>query len=289
MSGVRNIMPKMTYALQEGVLKHVSTVAKGLKCDCICPSCKSRLITRKGEKKQAHFAHYQVDECAGGYETSLHLLAKQVLEKERYFSVPELSMPNENYKSGLISKERVIQLDEVVLETSYDGIVPDLFIKAKGRRLLVEIYVTHKVDKLKQEKVRSKGISMIEIDLSKVKREITYDQLRDILINETDNKTWIHNEAKEKCRRALEKVARRYRLKTHGLAPHVMGCPLKIRKWKDEVYANLIQDCFYCKYLFERHDYEEFEGDNHEPYILCTGESRIGDYKEYMQCKNNHR
>ena len=62
-----------------------------------------------------------------------------------------------------------------------------------------------------------------------------------------------------------------------------MECPINKRRWKGTSYANLIHDCFYCKYLFERHDYEEFEGDGHEPYILCTGESRIGDYDQFKR------
>ena len=278
-------MSKMTYALQAGVLKHISTVPNGLACDCICPACKSRLVARKGQKKQAHFAHYKIYECIGGYETSLHLLAKEVLEKEQCFSIPELSMPNENYESGLISKERVIQTEEVVIEPSYDGIVPDLFIKAKGRTLLIEIYVTHKVDEVKGNKVRNKKSSMIEIDLSKINREITYMELKDILINNSTNKVWVYNNVKEHCREDLRRIAKQYIVKTHGLASHTMGCPLNKRIWNGRGYANLIDDCFYCKYLFERHDYEEFEGDNHTPFVLCTGEVKVGDFKEYRQYK----
>lgn len=285
-------MPKMTYALQNGMLKHVSEVENGLKCQCICPSCKARLIARQGTRQKAHFAHYNSEECNTGYETSIHLLAKEILLSEKCIRLPEIKMPCSNYNSGLIREGRLIELDEVALENRISSIIPDVLAKHRGEMLIIEIFVTHKVDAEKQEVIQKQGISALEIDLSKIHTEITYDELKDILINQSNNRRWIFSKVQERCREILSSIALSYIVEKHGLAVHVMGCPINKRRWKETSYANLIDDCFYCKYLFERHDYEEFEGDDHEPYILCTGKSRIGDYdqfKRYIQKLNKSR
>lgn len=275
------IMPKMTYALQDGILKHVSEVASGLACKCICPSCQSKLIARKGRKKVGHFAHYNKEECSTGYETTIHLLAKDILINEKVLKLPKLEMPFENYSSGLIANAQLITLDKVILEKRLDSIIPDVVIESKGQQLIIEIFVTHKINDQKRLIIQKLGISTLEIDLSKIHTEITYEELRHILINNIDNKGWVYNKAQERCRKNLRKLSLRYKVESHGLATHIMGCPINKRRWKEISYANLIDDCFHCKYLFERHDYEEFEGDDHEPYVLCTGECGVSNYVQY--------
>ena len=83
-------MPKMTYALKEGQLTHVSDVESGLTCGCVCPSCGGKLEAKKGAKQAYHFAHYNAEECRTGYETSLHLLVKDVLSQCKTFLIPPL-------------------------------------------------------------------------------------------------------------------------------------------------------------------------------------------------------
>jgi hypothetical protein len=282
-------MPKITYALQHGVLKHISGVKRGLECNCICPACHSALIARKGKKMREHFAHYNSEECSIGYETSIHMLAKEVLSKEKCLSIPQLDMPCETYESGLIADQMQIRLDEVLLEKSIGDITPDIIVKAKGQSLLIEIYVTHKIDETKYLKIRELGISTLEIDLSKIHNEITYKELETILLSNNANKKWIYNKVQEQCREDLRLLSYKYKVEKHGLAVHVMGCPIHIRNWRGKAYANLIDDCFYCKYLFEIHDFEGFEGDNHIPFILCTGKSGVGKYAQYKEYKRVHR
>jgi len=277
-------MLKMTYALQNGVLKHISEVENGLKCQCICPSCKSRLVARQGKRKKAHFAHYNSEECNAGYETSIHLLAKEILLNEKRIRVPKVEMPcNGNDNRGLISEPKDIELEKVALEERLGSIIPDVLVESRGKKLIVEIFVTHKVDEEKQLTVQQMGISALEIDLSRIHTEITYDELRDILLNQIDNKKWIFNNAQEKCREDLRKIALRYMVKGDGSAMQVRGCPINQHRWNGKSYAYLIDECFYCKYLFEVHNCEEFEGDDHQSYILCTGKSRVGDYDQYKR------
>ena len=39
---------KMTYALKDGVITHISKVESGLACGCVCPACGEKLIAKKG-------------------------------------------------------------------------------------------------------------------------------------------------------------------------------------------------------------------------------------------------
>ncbi|MEC8880010.1 MAG: competence protein CoiA family protein [Pseudomonadota bacterium] len=43
--------------VNDDYLVDVSHVERGRRCRCICPSCKTPLIARQGDKKTWHFAH----------------------------------------------------------------------------------------------------------------------------------------------------------------------------------------------------------------------------------------
>lgn len=68
----------LTYAFDSsGNFVHIDKVAKGLACDCYCPSCKEKLVAKNGGMKRIHhFAHASGVDCERGYETMLHQLAK---------------------------------------------------------------------------------------------------------------------------------------------------------------------------------------------------------------------
>lgn len=81
-----------------------------------------------------------------------------------------------------------VKFDEVKLEYKMDGIIPDVLIYVNGRPLLIEITVTHHTDKPKISKIKEFGISCIEIDLSGINRNITPEELKDIIIHQIDLK-----------------------------------------------------------------------------------------------------
>ena len=75
---------KLPFGLKNGQIVEINEVEKGLACNCICPSCGSPLIARKGQKKIHHFAHYKAD-CKAALETAIHLAAKKYyLKKKEY-------------------------------------------------------------------------------------------------------------------------------------------------------------------------------------------------------------
>ncbi len=80
----------LSYGLMaDGRLAHVAEVRRGLACGCRCPACGSALVARRGEVRVPHFAYHAARECAGAWETTLHLLAREVLLGARRVLLPE--------------------------------------------------------------------------------------------------------------------------------------------------------------------------------------------------------
>lgn len=76
----------LTYALNhEGTLIHIDSVPNGNECDCICPACKKPLQAKNaGQIRKHHFAHQSGVDCPTAVETTLHLLAKEKIQKAFY-------------------------------------------------------------------------------------------------------------------------------------------------------------------------------------------------------------
>ena len=89
-----------------------------------------------------------------------------------YVEFPQSGKPKE-----LISMEREISIDDVELEKRFDDIIPDTVVYSGDKYFFIEIYVTHHIDDEKLKKLKEKNISTIEIDLSKIKRDISVEEL----------------------------------------------------------------------------------------------------------------
>lgn len=277
-------------ALKDNQLIDIESVPSGLRCGCVCPYCHEKLIAKKGKKRQHHFAHYSGDSCQYGYQTSLHLMAKEIISELKTFSIPKVYL-NALNKNEKISDSMNIQIQEVYLEHKIDDIIPDIILKtSNGQSLLVEIYVTHSIDQQKLEKIKKLNISTIQIDLSKIDRLITKEELIGFLNSDNSNKQWIYNSCVEKYYKYFLNLAQKYKIVVHGFASHIMNCPLHKRIWHGRYYANLLDDCFECEYLLEyTNNYNNFEEHKEkltEDYILCLGHvhiSSIQDLKKYYK------
>lgn len=210
---------KLQYGLKENKILHISQISsenRGEKCGCICPLCKQKLQARLGTGKRApHYAH-SVKECDIDYasETALHMLAKEILAEHRYIKLPshEITTYEEDifidYSLGfegrdeqsepyLCLKETNFTFDHAQLEKRMENIIPDVLIWREGfedRKLIIEIAVTHFIDKEKEEKIKQMKAPCIEIDLSQYHLEIfDRDILKQKLLDEVENKKWIYN------------------------------------------------------------------------------------------------
>lgn len=206
-----------------GEIVHISSVERGLKCGCRCPGCHRPLVAKtRAEKQVAHFAHAG-PACGGGPETALHKLAKQIIAVELRLKLPErLAVFSE--KQRLLSDSKEVTFDRARVEyNDLREIVPDLYLDHHGRALFVEVAVTHKCGEDKIEKIRNQGIAAIEIDLSRIPRDASLEDLKDAVLR-TAPRSWIFNKGidegiasmraealrdKEEQERKLEEQAKR--------------------------------------------------------------------------------
>ena len=175
----------LKYALDSGNrLVHIETVPNGSNCGCICPCCHKELIAKNnGQIREIHFAH-KGDVCNAYYETTLHLLAKEIIKDYKTVMLP-------SYK---ILKAWRVRFKEVEVEERKDNssLQPDCVgITDDGLRIHIEIFVTHKVDESKKEKIEKLGINCLEIHIPD-DFPLDHEKLKDFIENTDEGRIWIN-------------------------------------------------------------------------------------------------
>lgn len=179
----------------EGQLVRIDQAkAKGLACDLVCPACGGPLIAYlETTKKRQHFGHYSRGECRHGFETALHLYAKQLIEQRA-----ELKLPAVIAASGkLLRPEQSTSFDAVLVEQRFHEIIPDITARRKDRHLLVEIAVTHPCEVRKLRILAQREVAAVEIDLSGY-RTSTDPRTLDTVILESASRKWLFHPLIEK-------------------------------------------------------------------------------------------
>lgn len=193
---------KLPFGLKGNQLVDVSEVPQGLACDCVCPACHAPLQARKGEQTVHHFAHdpkTRPADCQSGYETALHMMAKQIIEEHAQLILPELLLeefmmnPNggEMREQAFVTKEMDFTYDSVHKEQRLGSYQPDVIVSDGDQQLLVEVAVTHFVEQEKKQAIRKDKHMAIEIDLSDIGRFPDKQDLVDVVITATHNKRWL--------------------------------------------------------------------------------------------------
>lgn len=186
---------KLTYALDKnGALVDINQVPRGLECECKCPDCNAQLIARKGNKRQAHFAHYGDTDCKGARMTALHMLAQEIIQEEKKIRTP-------HYKEYYEDESKIIEFSSVELETRFKtqdvDRRPDCVgvVESKGRSTTVwiEIKVTHGIDEEKKRDIELLEAICMEVNLlDLLHTHYTKESVREALFNEHKNKNWIN-------------------------------------------------------------------------------------------------
>jgi len=189
----------LQYGLCEGHLKYIEDVPNGLACGCKCPDprCNADLIARhEGKKNTHHFAHVSGVDCPGARMSALHLLAQQIIQKERKILLPPFKGDiynkewNEPVEFTIVDLERQYAIDDV--QNRQPDCVGTKIINGKTHSLWIEIFVTHAVDDEKRTNIRSIQQPCVEIDLSDL-LNTDYDEnlVRDRLMSSSLIGWWI--------------------------------------------------------------------------------------------------
>ncbi len=258
---------KLPYGLSNEQVVSIDDVESGLKCNCVCPSCKSQLIARKGEEKQHHFAHYNSEDCGWKGESIIHKISKEIFLESKTLRLSQVLW---SYKPELvIYGETSIPIDNVKLECRIDDIIPDVIIESKGKELLVEIKVSHGIGHEKFQKINRLNISTLEIDVRRIVANSFRDNnyflkskdFKNALINGIDNKYWIYNWEKERIKQLMiEEKSKTLPIKLLDTSwkfedlYYIDNCPIEKRTWNSgfkegEPYANYNEDCRKCNYF----------------------------------------
>ncbi|WP_170211688.1 competence protein CoiA family protein [Rhodoferax bucti] len=186
---------RVPFGLKESTLYEPNGVPNGKACGCVCPACKRPLIARQGAATP-HFAHAPGEDCARGFETAVHLAAKQIIAERKEVRLPivEYQSTLQYAPSKVHTAERLLRLDEVELEVWMSNIRPDIWVKAGDERYLVEIAVTHFVDEEKNAKIRELRIPAFEVNLKSLKDCFTFTALERTLFSSPYPAIWIFNE-----------------------------------------------------------------------------------------------
>jgi len=243
---------KVPFGLKGERLYRPAEMVRGLACGCTCPKCGCALVANlgNGKKKRPYFSHHRAPECSGGFETAIHLMAKQVIEKRLMFVLPayEQTFSAPDPEKGLIVQElsipsRRIDFATVRVEVTIDGFRPDIVgMTESSEQFLIEVFVTHAVTDEKKE--RYKDRNLIELDLSGVSQD-QFDQenlFEDLVLNEGP-RVWVAcqiykdqiADAKEKLNSKFEDRVRAYRDQERKRQEIIERKQLHRAKWQSEL------------------------------------------------------
>jgi hypothetical protein len=272
---------QIPFGLKDGRLLHINEVERGLECCCVCPGCEAPLIARHGQKNVHHFAHANGASCEGAYETSLHLAAKEVLEKELRIVLPAVTAKLQNNRAPVeFAPEMDHRIDSIELEKKLGTTIPDVTAIIAGNKLAIEIKVTHGIDEEKLSRIKQEGVSTLEINLSDLPRDLNKDLIRFHVVESVDRKVWIHNAYAVARHAHLLMSGRKMPVTTRGMALHVDNCPKPARKFHGIPYANVMDDCLHCE--FNLHVGGDF--------IICGGARKvIRDSSRVVALRNPYR
>jgi hypothetical protein len=189
--------PRTLYGKKrDGKMYHVSKVANGLACDCVCPDCKTDLIAKQGPEKIWHFSHVANGvNCANPGETALHLNAKQIIEENGGLDT-----------CGLINEwdRRPVSFSSIEVEKFMDGIRPDLVgnhpSDGFAEYMVIEILVTHAVGEEKRKILAERDAPALEIDLSGVSHSLTWTELKHQILTDAPRR-WLHHPEVERLKK----------------------------------------------------------------------------------------
>lgn len=206
---------QVPFGLRDGRLYEPLQVESGLKCGCTCPGCGAALVARHSPsgKVVSHFAHKPGADCATGFETSVHLAAKQLIADRRAVFLPVVRAqasgigPSGRTYSGntLLHPAGLVSLSHVRVEAALGNIRPDLLVVQKRQEVLIEIAVTHFVDEEKLARIKVLELPAVEIDVSEL-REVNFAALESALFSDSQRSRWVWHPAREREQARLQSL-----------------------------------------------------------------------------------
>lgn len=175
-------------------ITHISEAERGLSCNCTCIVCNERMVAKKGEEREHHFAHESNKiACVVNHETLLHQFAKRAIQEAGGLIVPSVQHQGLSRQLPVSSDHPSwLMLENIEVEKQLDGIVPDLIGYSGDTPVLIEVAYSSFVDAEKQAKLDQLGLWTLEIDLRAFHPE-DFDPCvaQEAIVNGVDLKEWL--------------------------------------------------------------------------------------------------
>ena len=191
--------------LPDRTLVDVSEVDRGRGCQCVCPSCETPLIAKKGDVKEWHFAHdSKVDspstkkECEYSFWVSVVRMAKVLIRQTETLTLPAHKMYSNEGKEFTVSKKTRIEVDSAKIVQRVGNLSVDAIVVSHGHSIAISFTAPHRKNNQKIETDNKEISSVLEISLNAAKDWFYQDKikgeykktLRNAVIDSSDNKMW---------------------------------------------------------------------------------------------------
>lgn len=209
-------------------LVDVASVARGRECDCVCPSCRTPLIARHGDKKEWHFAHDSrrghqktIDECKYSMLVSIRLMIRQLANDELTLLLPDYTDHIRKYCevakkyrtiSFTITESSKVELVSVQVGASFSNVEVDLIGEVKQVPLVLYCTYPGRVIPETLYQPNEKKCGVLEINLGslaakfqQVKKGQYISELKYFLEQSVDGKHWIYHPKYAKAKHNAEK------------------------------------------------------------------------------------
>jgi hypothetical protein len=97
-------------------------------------------------------------------------------------------------------------------------------------------------------KIRDQDVSVIEVDLSDIPRDVDIESLRFLIIEDTARKAWLYNKYAEAHRSRMLNMAPAIPTNLRTVDSDADHCPVEARTWNGKHYADVMDDCRYCDF-----------------------------------------
>jgi hypothetical protein len=267
----------LKYGLQGTLMKFVDDVPNGLDCNCHCISCGEKLIARNsGEYNEHHFAHKGGNNC---HELELIIttyLFKEALETLKEFELPKVFIKMEDFDSSYLVKDKsVIKIKNII---SVEKNVITLRSE-EDEELMILVELKKRKPNVVFDDFNKEDVLKIIVDSTKIntKEDCIY-----LIKNNQLKIQWLNNKSENFYKEKLKLLVERKRYISRDNISIVEDCPINIRGYHKETFANLSSDCFRCKYFLS--------SGSHSDLIYCLGKTKIAsitDLDNIMQIDNS--
>jgi len=235
--------------IETGELLSVKDVARGRACSCICSSCSTKLVARKGEIKKHHFAHEINKECLYGSEISVYRAFYELLRKSEHFFLPDAILSFHSYKKDeIVNRGNLIALTDVAFHNDLINYPPELLCYCGSNCfqiiLNIEGYYNESDCRELKEYGKQRNIPIVSVAIDKLDDLSDFSKLQPY-IDTPAHKVWIYN-------RIVDKWDRKFREVADAPAAFESGhlCLAQKNQYKN-VYSAKMEDCMHCRYCYD--------------------------------------